>query len=155
MNKRAYFKWNINELIALQREYELLELTIQEIAFKHRRSIKAILCRLQEENFIRNWNEAKGYNEYVKDDDLINYFCHDRESGVDSDSDSDSLTSDSDFETSSLGSEKVEESSIEHYNVLQLDQLGLAMSVRKFLKDLTQAVKKFTSVGSDSNLSEM
>lgn len=155
MNKRHYFKWNINELIALQREYELLGLTIQEIAIKHRRSVKAILCRLQQENFIQNWDEAKGFNDYVKHDFSLYHLCHDRVSSLNSDGDRDAITSESDYETFSVGSGETEESSSEYYNMLQLDKFGLAMSVRNFLKDLTHAVKKFTSVGSDSNLSEM
>ena len=35
MNKRAGNKWTINEILQLQREYELLEWTIQQIAEKH------------------------------------------------------------------------------------------------------------------------
>jgi hypothetical protein len=65
LTKRAYKKWNINELIRLQREYELLELSIQEISKLHERSEKAILCRLEQERFINNWSEARGFNEYA------------------------------------------------------------------------------------------
>jgi len=57
--KRSYKKWNINELIRLQREYELLELSIQEISRLHERTEKAILCRLEQEGLIENWSEAK------------------------------------------------------------------------------------------------
>ena len=32
-------KWNVNEILDLQREYELLEMDIQEIAKKHERSV--------------------------------------------------------------------------------------------------------------------
>ena len=60
-------KWNINELLALQREYELLEWSIQEIAEKHRRSVNAILFKLESEGFIASWNEARGF-------ELLNYY---------------------------------------------------------------------------------
>jgi hypothetical protein len=74
---RHNFKWNINELLSLQREYELLEWTIQEIADKHERTIHAILYRLQYEGFIENWVDATGYQEYSKDlsyvDDNLGY----------------------------------------------------------------------------------
>jgi len=63
--KRHYNKWNINELIRLQREYELLELSIQEIAKKHHRTDLSILCRLEKEGFIKNWDEARGFNEFA------------------------------------------------------------------------------------------
>jgi hypothetical protein len=63
---RHNFKWNINELLSLQREYELLEMTIQEIASKHERTIEAILYRLQKEGLIETWIDARGYQEYSK-----------------------------------------------------------------------------------------
>ena len=68
--KRHYFKWNINEIIQLQREYELLELSIQEIAKLHCRSVRAILCKLQQEDFIKHWEDTKGYEEYMNSDDV-------------------------------------------------------------------------------------
>jgi hypothetical protein len=52
MNRNGY-KWNVNELLNLQREYELLELTVQEIALLHKRSTSAILYKLEAESFIR------------------------------------------------------------------------------------------------------
>ena len=64
---RHNFKWNINECLALQREYELLEWTIQEIADKHERTVNSILYRLQYEGFIETWVDATGYQEYSKD----------------------------------------------------------------------------------------
>jgi hypothetical protein len=59
--KRSGNKWSVNELIQLQREYELLEWTVQEIADKHQRSVTAILYRLEDEGFINSWSEARGY----------------------------------------------------------------------------------------------
>ena len=38
-HKRCGNKWTVNELLSLQREYELLEWNIQKIALKHSRSI--------------------------------------------------------------------------------------------------------------------
>jgi hypothetical protein len=58
-------KWNVNELLTLQRDYELLEMTITEIAEKHERTIPAILYRLQSEDFIESWYDARGYQEYI------------------------------------------------------------------------------------------
>ena len=68
---RHNFKWNINELLSFQREYELLEMTIQDIAAKHERTIEAILYRLQQEGFIQSWIDARGYQEYSKNFDYL------------------------------------------------------------------------------------
>jgi hypothetical protein len=61
--KRSGFKWSVNELLSLQREYELLEWTVQQIAKKHERSVEAILFCLESEGFISSWNTARGYNQ--------------------------------------------------------------------------------------------
>jgi hypothetical protein len=61
MARRANFKWNINEILALQREYELLEMTIQEIAVRHERSVDGIASKLEREGFIDDRNNARGY----------------------------------------------------------------------------------------------
>lgn len=61
--RRSGFKWTINELLSLQREYELLKWSVQQIAEKHERSDEAILFRLESEGFINSWNEARGYNQ--------------------------------------------------------------------------------------------
>ena len=60
-NRRRGNKWTINELISLQREYELLELTVQEIAERHQRSETAILYKLESEGLIDSWNTARGF----------------------------------------------------------------------------------------------
>jgi len=44
-------KWSIPELIALEREHELLELSVEEIAKRHGRSVSAIIWRLEIEGF--------------------------------------------------------------------------------------------------------
>jgi hypothetical protein len=60
--KRNGNKWTINELLALQREYELLEWSVGQIAEKHFRTVKAILYKLVSEGFINSLNEARGFN---------------------------------------------------------------------------------------------
>jgi hypothetical protein len=61
MARRENFKWNINEILALQREYELLEMTVQEIALKHERSVDAIAFKLENEGFIDSRKKSRGY----------------------------------------------------------------------------------------------
>jgi hypothetical protein len=62
--KRNGNKWSVNELLKLQREYELLELNIQDIALLHQRTVQAILYKLEAEGFIQSWNEARGLTEW-------------------------------------------------------------------------------------------
>jgi len=61
-HKRCGKRWTISEIISLQREYELLEWTVQQIAAKHERSVRAILCKLEAEGFITSWVDARGFN---------------------------------------------------------------------------------------------
>jgi len=49
--KRNGNKWSVNELLSLQREFELLELSIDEIAERHQRSPDAIMYKLDNEGF--------------------------------------------------------------------------------------------------------
>ena len=62
MTIRSGNKWHINELLSLQREYELLEWSVQQIAEKHQRTVEAILFKLEAEGFISSWNEARGFD---------------------------------------------------------------------------------------------
>ena len=60
--KRSGNKWTVNEVLSLQREYELLELSIQEIATRHSRSVEAILYKLEAEDLIEHWCNARGFH---------------------------------------------------------------------------------------------
>jgi hypothetical protein len=44
-------RWTVNECLALQREFELLQLSIDEIAMKHKRTPNAIMFKLSQEGF--------------------------------------------------------------------------------------------------------
>jgi hypothetical protein len=44
-------RWNVNECLRLQREYELLKLSVPEIAALHGRTIKAIIYKISAEGF--------------------------------------------------------------------------------------------------------
>jgi len=78
-NKRNGNRWTVNELLSLQREYELLEWTIQQIAVKHQRTERAILFRLESEGIITSWNDARGFDmESYKasiEDDVVTEDC--------------------------------------------------------------------------------
>lgn len=62
MYKRHGNRWTIREILSLQREYELLDLTVQQIASLHDRSERAILCKLEAEGFISSWDDVKGFD---------------------------------------------------------------------------------------------
>jgi len=97
MNKNHNCRWRYAEIDSLYREYELLELTPEEIAEKHQRTVTAILFRLKKEGIIdceaRNgWQfnpECGGWNNPVlslnnKEDDDSDY---DNDCNNDSDDD--------------------------------------------------------------------
>lgn len=54
-------KWSINEILTLQREWELLELTIHQIAERHQRSPEAIVFKLAAEEFATNEQMLERY----------------------------------------------------------------------------------------------
>ena len=91
-NKRNGNSWTVNELLSLQREYELLEWNIQQIAEKHQRTERAILFRLESEGIITSWNAARGFDmESYKasiEEDVVTEDCDcNEESCVDDDVD--------------------------------------------------------------------
>ena len=47
---RNNFKWGVREILSLQREFQLLNLSIEEIAKKHKRTPNAIMLKLDKES---------------------------------------------------------------------------------------------------------
>ena len=54
--KRHNKTWTINECLSLQREYELLKLSIYQIAKLHKRKPSAISYKIQSEYFVQNYH---------------------------------------------------------------------------------------------------
>ena len=67
MTSRVNKKWTVTELLSLQREYELLEMNIFDIALKHKRTPNAILYKLNDEGLIGDFSDARGYEKYSYD----------------------------------------------------------------------------------------
>ena len=72
--QRNGFPWSVNECLQLQREYELLELSIDEIATKHKRTPKAIMFKLDKEGFadystLSNYYNSSHYKNTVNKED--------------------------------------------------------------------------------------
>lgn len=53
---RSGFKWSVNECLRLEREYDLLKLSVDEIALLHQRSPYAIMYKLDSEG-IADFND--------------------------------------------------------------------------------------------------
>ena len=54
--QRSGFKWTVNECLRLEREYDLLKLSVDEIALLHQRSPYAIMYKLDSEG-IADFND--------------------------------------------------------------------------------------------------
>ena len=76
---RSGFKWTVNECLRLEREYDLLKLSVDEIALLHQRSPYAIMYKLDAEG-IADFNEL--YQQTYPNEVL------DEESEIDDDDDS-------------------------------------------------------------------
>jgi len=63
--KRHNKSWSIPETMKLIREYELIGMSVQQIARAHNRSVLAILFKLHAEHIIPAVPAAKGYTEFV------------------------------------------------------------------------------------------
>lgn len=60
--KRCGNRWTVNECLQLQREFELLNLSVNEIAANHKRTPNAIMFKLNQEGFA-NYNVlSSNYN---------------------------------------------------------------------------------------------
>lgn len=80
-------KWTVNECLSLNREFELLKLTMPEIALRHGRTVNAIMFKIQAEGWA-SYNDlyVQTYGAYSQENDLA------LKSGVENDvSDSESL----------------------------------------------------------------
>ena len=114
---RSGNKWTVNELLALQREYELLELSVQQIAMKHQRTVSAVLFKLESEGFIGSWSNARGFDilEYQKmtcgDDNYDAQCCaedDDEDEGDDDDDDDEEYVDEAcDYEDDSVISDRM------------------------------------------------
>lgn len=63
-SKRNGNKWTVNELLSLQREFELLGWNVEQIANKHERTPHAIMFKLDSEGFA-DYNSL--YSNYQKE----------------------------------------------------------------------------------------
>jgi hypothetical protein len=78
---RNGYKWTISECLRLEREYDLLKLSVPEMAILHKRTINAIMCKLQDEGYdtfnnlyIKTFGQEGTLEETLEDhlDELVN-----------------------------------------------------------------------------------
>ena len=130
MYTRANAKWTVNECLRLEREFDLLNLSVQEIALLHDRSPNAIMYKL----------DAEGIADYN------NVFITRQALKVETKDESESELDDDD--TSNYQEEEEdEEEEFDSYNIKQQVQI-----ITKQLSNLTAIVYKALSP-SDSNVS--
>lgn len=100
---RNGYKWSIPETLRLQREFELLELSVKEISRRHQRSPYAIACRLVDEGFAsQESTDVSQYLEFNKNYTSEDNVCMSISEDTKSDSD---ITSNSSDEISTLKSQ--------------------------------------------------
>jgi hypothetical protein len=145
-------KWTINEILSLQREYELLEMNIQDIALKHKRSVTAILYKLEEEGIILSWSEARGFNskDYQKqlDNNVSSLYGDDEyeededEDDEDEDDEDEDDEDDDDYEEEDEEDDD-EEDDEEEEKVNDLDKLSNRVwNLETSLSDISSMVRK-------------
>jgi len=78
-------KWGVNESLQLIREYELLQLTVDQIAEKHKRTVSSILSRLKLEGMIQEFRQARGFS-FLKNHGFILSPKDDEDEDVEDDS---------------------------------------------------------------------
>jgi hypothetical protein len=141
--RRAGAKWTINECLKLQREFELLNLSVEEISILHERSPQAIMYKLDAEGFA-DYNELAGqqsqqHTSTLKDDD----------SDYQEDSDSDYEEDTDDDDAASEISDNEEDEEYDAYNIRQQVRLltkqlsALTAFVMKTFKDRKSDIIKF------------
>jgi len=88
---RSGFKWTINECLRLEREYDLLKLSVDEIALLHQRSPYAIMYKLDSEG-IADFNELykQTYPDEASKEESENENEEDEEDNDESDNDDES-----------------------------------------------------------------
>ena len=133
---RSGFKWTVNECLRLEREYDLLKLSVEDIALLHLRTPFAIMYKLDEEG-IADFNDLYEGN-------------MNQESDADEESEADASEAE-DEESEASEAEDAESEASEEYDRYNLkQQVGI---LTKQLRSLTSVVYKFMMQG--SNQSEM
>ena len=143
--KRSGYKWSVNECLRLEREYDLLKLSVSEIALLHERSEDAIMYKLDQEG-IADYNHL-----YVKKNPTM--FLKEEQQDEDSDEEEKDSDDSSNYEGSDDEEEEwvVEEEQEKEYNGYNLKQQ--VRIITKQLANLTAIVyKSFVGKGKTAEM---
>ena len=145
---RAGFKWTVNEILSLQREFELLGWSIDQIALKHKRTPNAIMYKLDQEG-LADYNLL--YSNYhnlnaefpIKKKPILS-LNYDYDTEID-DSDVDDDKNDEDYVDNQDSEEDADEEDDEFVNLSErIDALEESVSeIRDFIKQTMS--KQFTN----------
>ena len=114
--QRSGFKWNVNECLNLQREYELLKLPIRKIAHLHKRTPAAIISKLVKEGFC-------SYND-VETEKKINILSNlESQSDTCSDTDTDTDIDENEVMCDTIITPSVTESSIFYSKIIDIGNI--------------------------------
>jgi hypothetical protein len=138
--KRSGYKWSVNECLRLEREYDLLKLSVSEIALLHERSDEAIMYKLDQEG-IADYNHL-----YVKKNPTM--FLKEEQQDEDSDEEEKDSDDSSNYEGSDEEQDEEQEEVYNAYNLKQQVQL-----LTKQLANLTAIVyKSFVGKGKTAEM---
>ena len=142
--KRSGYKWSVNECLRLEREYDLLKLSVSEIALLHERSDDAIMYKLDQEG-IADFNHL-----YVKQNPTM-FLKEEEQQDEDSDEEEKDSDDSSNYEGSDEEQEEEEDIVEEEYNAYNLKQQVQLLT--KQLANLTAIVyKSFVGKGKTAEM---
>jgi hypothetical protein len=166
---RHGYKWNINECLRLEREYDLLKLSVPEMAILHKRSINAIMCKLQDEGldtynnlYVRTFGKEGTLEDHLDEQiDKLNNLSSfaDEEDAEEEDDEEEDDENDEDYEDEEEEDDEDDEDyDDEDYteNVIYEDGSNHAYvydQVKRMHKHITNLLGYFTKVSSKSNKS--
>lgn len=136
-------RWTVNETLQLQREFELLQLSVREIAIRHKRTPNAIMYKLDQEGLadynvlysncmkLNNQMSTKKTNKYDDAEDVVSELSQEEE-----DEEEDEEEEDDDDECSEEEEEDDNDRSNLKNHVLRLEKQVLALTELLFSKQL-------------------
>jgi len=145
---RNGYKWTINECLRLEREYDLLQLSVPEMAALHSRTNYAIICKLQAEG-LADFNELYLQTYGSDHEHQVNLMQSLSQTNPDADDDSETesnyvpdLIEESDYDTDSDADEDINE----YY---------LAQQIKLMQKQINTLMSYFTNKKSQQSLASM
>jgi len=110
--RRCGNRWTVNELLNLQREYELLELPLAEIAARHQRTVMAIMYKLDQEN-LADFNDLYEQTFGVKRSETLVNLAETYNSCDEDESEDESQDDDSSSDCSSISESESDDESLQ------------------------------------------